>query len=71
MILILLKGIFGYSINVLGDVMHEINRIEKSCNKEKEALLRFMHKKNLSLNLRIKLMDYIEYLHKADKKRPI
>ncbi|KRX02372.1 Cyclic nucleotide-binding protein [Pseudocohnilembus persalinus] len=57
------QGIFGYSINVLREIMLEIQVNKLQAKKNIELINRYMNKKNINHSLRVKIRNYLDYIH--------
>lgn len=56
-------GTFAFAINILGLIIQDINKTTDSMNKEMDLINRYMNKKELSKNLKNRVLNYLEYLH--------
>lgn len=61
-IFLLTTGLFGYSINVLGEIMNEIYKTKKQDQKQISTINRYMNKKKITYSLRIKVRKYLDYI---------
>jgi hypothetical protein len=76
-ILILLCSIcvFAYSVTVLGEILSEAKRFMQMYNHQSMIINRYMNKKGLSFNLRLRIRDYLKYnfelqnITKDDRRR--
>ncbi|EAR86704.2 cation channel family protein (macronuclear) [Tetrahymena thermophila SB210] len=54
-------GMFGYSLNSIGQILSEMNTDQKAYNEHFNAINGFMHKKNISIDLQFQVREYLQY----------
>ena len=66
-IMLILAGIFAYSINTIGNILKEINKSSDELRYILNDVNFFMNKRNLSHNLKMKVRRHIEYIHDEEE----
>ena len=65
MIMTLLSAaIFAYSINTIGSIFKDLEEIEANFKKKKFIILNYMRTRNISKNIQMKIIRYLEYIFK-------
>lgn len=54
--------LFAYIINSLGNIVNEINRVEKIFKQNIVAITNYMERKNVNRNLQMKIREYLRYI---------
>ncbi|EAR86210.2 cation channel family protein (macronuclear) [Tetrahymena thermophila SB210] len=54
-------GMFGYSLNSIGQILSEMNINNKEYDEHFNAIYGFMHKKNVSIDLQVQVREYLQY----------
>ena len=54
-------GIFGYSFNLIGKIMNDMNEQSEKINNTLMVIKNYMLKKNISNDLQYNIKEYIEY----------
>lgn len=58
-------GIFGYSFNLIGKIMNEMNEESDKLNTSLMAIKNYMRKKNINNELQYHIKEYVEYYLKS------
>ena len=58
---------YAYSLNSIGNIIENINKINKSYKDDMEVIHGYMRDENVNYDLKIRVSNYIEYLHKESK----
>ena len=56
-------GVFGYAINYLGDILSDINKADETYKRDLNIINGYMTFKKVSRDMKIKVRNYMEYLH--------
>ncbi|EAR99219.2 cation channel family protein (macronuclear) [Tetrahymena thermophila SB210] len=54
-------GMFGYSLNSIGQILSEMQINNKEYDEHFNAIYGFMHKKNISPDLQVQVREYLQY----------
>ncbi|EWS75483.1 cyclic nucleotide-binding domain protein (macronuclear) [Tetrahymena thermophila SB210] len=60
-LIVLLCGIYGYSLNQIGVIFNELNKNSISIQQKKIYINKFMLRKNVSENLQNRIREYLDY----------
>ncbi|EAR82048.2 zinc knuckle protein (macronuclear) [Tetrahymena thermophila SB210] len=61
------SGIFGYSLNQIGQIVDSFEKKSEEFNRDMQILNKQMNQRNLNSKLQHKVRKYFEYLHKEDQ----
>ncbi|KRX09610.1 Cyclic nucleotide-binding protein [Pseudocohnilembus persalinus] len=61
-------GIFGYALNVVGNILQHIQERNATVKKEKYLLLKYLEKKQINKNLQVKVIKYLDFVHQMEKE---
>ncbi|KRX09050.1 Cyclic nucleotide-binding protein [Pseudocohnilembus persalinus] len=62
-----LCGVFGYALNTIGMILQEINKNNYKQKKERALINKFIDRKNITRDLKLKIQNYVDYLHEQQK----
>jgi hypothetical protein len=60
--------VYAYSLNSIGNIIENINKVNKNYKNDMEIIHKFMREENVRIDLRTKVSNYIEYLHKESNE---
>jgi hypothetical protein len=60
--------VYAYSLNSIGNIIENINKVNKNYKNDMEVIHGFMRDEDVDIELRTRVSNYLEYLHKESKE---
>ena len=61
---LLSAAVFAYSINTIGSIFKDLEKIESNFKKKKFIILNYMRARNISKLIQMKIIRYLEYIYR-------
>ena len=59
--MILACAVFGYSLNVIGNIINDLFKLDKEIENNLHVINKYMYHKNVNKDLQFQIREYLEY----------